>query len=297
MYSIYRITSPSGKYYIGLTKQTVSARWSQHKRRALHGDYNHPFYNAIRKYGATCFIIETIDCAETKKEAQEKERAWIAFSPADRLYNVSPGGEADGEIGGKLFWQRIKKNPEELNNYRKKLSETKRKNDWSDYEKLSELNAKWRKEHPKEAYKKAYHAIRCAMRAQGYDRNKTIEPVPLKERLLKKYKYDQYISLAHQRGARKQWAQRSDEEKQVVCRKIGERNKEAWSLITCPLERSKRTEIARAAVDRDKQGKAASNGLKRFWQELKADPNRYKEYINRRNKSAAESRKKKNESV
>lgn len=34
MYSIYRITSPSGKYYIGLTRQTVSARWSQHSRIA-----------------------------------------------------------------------------------------------------------------------------------------------------------------------------------------------------------------------------------------------------------------------
>lgn len=297
MYSIYKITSPSGRYYIGLTKQPVLERWRQHKQKAVRTEYNHPFYNAIRKYGPESFTVETVDHAGSKVEAQQKERAWIANSPPDQLYNVSPGGEADGEAGSAVFWQRIKENPEELMRYIALLSETKRKNDWTDYEKLAELNAKWRREHPKEAYKKAYHAIRCAMRAQGYQRRKTKEPLPLKMRLLKKYRHEQYVSLAHQRGARKQWAQRSEEERGAVGAKIGAKSKAAWSKISSQEERSKRTETARAAIDREKQGKAASAGMKKFWEDLRADPERYKDYIDRRKKSAAESRRKKSEGV
>ena len=41
-------------------------------------------------------------------------------------------------------------------------------------------------------------------------------------------------------------------------------------------------ERARNAIDRSKQAPAASKGLKKFWEDLKKDPVRYKDYIERR---------------
>jgi predicted GIY-YIG superfamily endonuclease len=74
MYSIYKITSPSGRSYIGLTKTPVKERWAQHVKRAKTDGKNHPFYNAIRKYGKSAFTVETIDTASDKQAAQSLEQ-------------------------------------------------------------------------------------------------------------------------------------------------------------------------------------------------------------------------------
>ena len=43
----------------------------------------------------------------------------------------------------------------------------------------------------------------------------------------------------------------------------------------------------------NKQGKAASEGLKRWWADLKADPERYQEYMDRRKNTLSKTLKKK----
>ena len=287
MYSIYRIASPSGKYYIGLTKSNVNERWRQHKRRAFCEDRNHPFYNAIRKYGPERFTVETIDTAGSKAEAQQKERQWIANSPKDRLYNLSPGGEADGEAGAALFWGAIKNDPERLAEYLESLSSTKRARDWSDYEGMSKKAAAWRKEHPKEAYKIARRASRIA--ARGAKKKDTPRDEPLKDRLRRKHKRPEVAREA----AKRQWENRTEEQRAELARKISEASKKNWSRVQDSAERAKKTEAARAAIDRKKQGAAASGGLKKFWADLKADPEKYREYMERRTASLNETNRKK----
>ncbi len=58
-------------------------------------------------------------------------------------------------------------------------------------------------------------------------------------------------------------------------------NNQAMSEMS-ESERRAVTEKARASIDRKKQGAAASAGIKRFWEELRKDPDRYQEYIGRR---------------
>lgn len=55
---IYRITSPSGSFYIG-SSMHVRARWSQHKRELRNGTHhNKPLQRAAEKYGVDTFVFE-----------------------------------------------------------------------------------------------------------------------------------------------------------------------------------------------------------------------------------------------
>ena len=287
-YSIYRIASPSGKCYIGLTKQPVRERWRQHKRRAVAEHRNHPFYNAIRKYGPENFCIETIDTAVSKQEAQQKERYWIARCPEELRYNISPGGEADGEAGAAAFWGAIKEDPVRLSEYKAKLSRAKKGSDWSDYARLAQLSAEWRKQHPKEAYRIAYRASRIA--AGLKKQPATTEEKDRKDRLRWRYKR----SDAAREQAEKQWDARTDQQRAELADKIAGSMRGYWAGIEDPVERSRKTEAARAAIDREKQGAAASRGLKAFWVELKKDPERYRDYIERRKASLHDTLQRKN---
>ncbi len=49
MISIYKLTSPSGKVYIGKASN-LSMRWKKHKENAERGTIS-KLYAAIRKYG------------------------------------------------------------------------------------------------------------------------------------------------------------------------------------------------------------------------------------------------------
>jgi group I intron endonuclease len=99
---IYKVTSPSGKVYIGLTCQTLRARRSGHFRRArevLPG--THYFCDAIRKYGDD-LIWEVLERGEGEEWAAEREKFFIAqFESCGRSkgYNLTPGGEYVPEKG------------------------------------------------------------------------------------------------------------------------------------------------------------------------------------------------------
>ena len=95
-YSVYKLTAPNGKCYIGMTKQSVERRWnSGHAYQ-----HNEHLQNAITKYGWDSFGKEVLFTSESKTEAEKIERFLIAkYDSSNRLcgYNILPGGNvSDG---------------------------------------------------------------------------------------------------------------------------------------------------------------------------------------------------------
>jgi len=74
---IYKITSPSGKCYIGRAEDFYN-RMRTHKCESSN-QYNGGVYAAIRKYGWESMTFEIIDIALNRAEAIEKELKWILF--------------------------------------------------------------------------------------------------------------------------------------------------------------------------------------------------------------------------
>jgi len=289
-YLIYRLTAPSGKMYVGLTMQTLKVRWQGHVKRAK-TTKNHPLYNAINKYGPEAFLVESVEDNLTKAEASAREKYHISILPIGLRYNISDGGETDGEMGGKIFWAEMDANPEKKAEYVKKLPKIKKDNDWTNYPALAKANAEWRSANPKKAYKMATRAIRIANSAKPESEVK--EPRSLKDRLLWKHRRD----LATQRSVTKVWAERSEEKKSEIFDKISKAHLKNWEGSS-KEKRRKITEKARSSIDRSVQGPAASAGIKNFWAELKKDPEKYKEYMAIRTASLNETNKrKKNENL
>ena len=86
---IYKILFPSGKVYIGQTKN-FQERKQQHYRTSLREDIKLPVYKAIRKYGWESLQWEIIDKADSQEELNNKEKEWITYYKSycgDRRYN------------------------------------------------------------------------------------------------------------------------------------------------------------------------------------------------------------------
>ena len=111
-YIVYKHTSPSGKVYIGITKQRPR------KRFQCGSGYKHcPHMKAaIQKYGWGSFTTEIIYTHLTKEDAQQNEIQLISCyrsnDPAHG-YNLDAGGSAPGRMSEET---------------RKRLSESKRGN-------------------------------------------------------------------------------------------------------------------------------------------------------------------------
>lgn len=286
-YRVYKILAPSGRCYIGYTSLSLNERWRHHKVRAESGEApEHPFYNEIRETKGLGFQIRELYQTHNRFAAMRLEQLCIRQIPTELSLNLSSGGLNDAREGGKIFWERLNADPCKRKEYLRKLSERKKANDWTDYEELIEKSKQWRREHPREAYKMAYRAIRIARRVKGYSVQE--DERPLKERLMHKYRRNELKSEYVTRI----WAGRTEEEKQMIFCKISESRKRYCSGLT-NSELSEMTSAAREAVDREKQGRAASQGLKRWWAELKADPVRYKKYMEARSASLQETLSKK----
>lgn len=90
-YSIYRHISPSGKSYIGITKQNPERRFQSGNGYKT----QKAFYRAIKKYGWDTFKHEILESGLTEKEACEKEDYYISevyHSFAPNGYNIREGG-------------------------------------------------------------------------------------------------------------------------------------------------------------------------------------------------------------
>lgn len=88
--SIYRYTSPSGKHYIGQTKNVCRRKW-QHKRDSA--SKNNIFYRAIRKYGIDNFDFSVIVENVPSYLLNAFEMYWIGhYDSFKNGYNMSEGG-------------------------------------------------------------------------------------------------------------------------------------------------------------------------------------------------------------
>lgn len=97
MYSVYMHITPSHKYYIGITCQSVKQRWRNGKGYKS----NQPFFKAIQKYGWDNIEHKVVAEGLTYEQAAEMERSLIIeydSTNKHKGYNVCYGGE-DGWVG------------------------------------------------------------------------------------------------------------------------------------------------------------------------------------------------------
>lgn len=96
-YTVYMHTSPSGKRYVGITKQKPGIRWRNGQGYQAH----HPhFYSAIKKYGWENFSHEIVAEGLSKQDAEAKEIELIATYNSNCReygYNIENGGNSIGK--------------------------------------------------------------------------------------------------------------------------------------------------------------------------------------------------------
>ena len=92
IYSVYMHTSPSGKRYIGITRQNPIKRWKNGKGYSS----NTYFTSSIEKYGWGSFHHEILYQVVTLEEAKQLEVKLIAKYRSDDRdfgYNITKGGD------------------------------------------------------------------------------------------------------------------------------------------------------------------------------------------------------------
>lgn len=119
MYSVYKHTSPSGKVYIGVTKQNPYKRW----QNGLGYRTQTRFYRAILKYGWDNFTHEIIYQTDSYGEANLKEKELISLHKStdkEYGYNLDGGGNLKKTISDETK-QKLRK-IHLSSEYRKKIS-------------------------------------------------------------------------------------------------------------------------------------------------------------------------------
>lgn len=94
-YKVYKLASPSGKIYIGITKQPISKRFMNGRGYKSCPAMN----NAIQKYGWENIKHEILFDGLSKEQAEQKEIELIAFYKSNQKeygYNIENGGNAPG---------------------------------------------------------------------------------------------------------------------------------------------------------------------------------------------------------
>ncbi len=92
---LYKLTSPNGKSYIGITLKTCDGRWEKHLEHARGKRANGAIYAALRKYGPESFTREALaECDDWPTLCgmeREAIRTHGTLSPGG--YNLTLGGE------------------------------------------------------------------------------------------------------------------------------------------------------------------------------------------------------------
>lgn len=161
-YIVYKHTSPSNKVYIGITKQTLKARWNNG-----YGYKNNEYFtNAIKKYGKENFKHKILYSNLTLEQAKELEIKTIAYygsTNRNKGYNITIGGDSCNK--GLTEEQKREKRRIRLN--------------------------KWRKEHPdiaKERSRIFEEKNREKRRKQANERNKSEARRKHRTEYMKKYR-------------------------------------------------------------------------------------------------------------
>ena len=129
-YSVYKLTAPNGKVYIGITSRDPKIRWNSGNGYK----YNKHFYDAIQKYGWKNIKKDVLYSGLSQEDAYRLEIELISkYRSNDREfgYNKSSGGESS--VRG-LHWHQSKETIEKKSQkmrgrkltqeQRKKLSES-----------------------------------------------------------------------------------------------------------------------------------------------------------------------------
>ena len=107
-YCVYKHTSPSGKVYIGITKQTPNGRW----KNGFGYESSPHFWNAIQKYGWDSFEHEVVFDGLSEDHACLLEQDLIEkYKATDRRYgyNQKSGGEKGSQLNDEVR-QRMSEN-------------------------------------------------------------------------------------------------------------------------------------------------------------------------------------------
>lgn len=102
---VYKLTSPSGKSYIGATKKTAELRFSKHKEHALGKRNAGALYSALRKYGPDTFKLEVLITSDNWEHLLRLERDFIRVhnTRPPHGYNVAEGGQGGNWIPSEQF--------------------------------------------------------------------------------------------------------------------------------------------------------------------------------------------------
>jgi group I intron endonuclease len=92
---LYKLTSPSGKSYIGISNKTLEARWAKHVEHACGKRNAGALYAALRKYGIESFtrvvLAEADDWGALCAMEIEAIKSHGTLAPGG--YNLTVGGE------------------------------------------------------------------------------------------------------------------------------------------------------------------------------------------------------------
>ena len=169
-YSVYVHTTPSGKMYVGITKQKPEYRWGRNGIKYK----TQVFYRAIEKYGWDNIDHEIIAEHLTKEEAENFEIKLI-----DKLhttdpkygYNITTGGEGGNGLYGEKNGRYGKPVSEET---KEKMREAKRLNP----RKYTEEELKKKSEKSKEVWaREGYREKMTGKNAPAYGRTGEKHPM------------------------------------------------------------------------------------------------------------------------
>lgn len=95
-YGVYRIVSPNGSVYIGMTVRSFEERWSDHKRAFKSGNVRCSGLNrAFEKYGVEKMsfeILEDLTGEDELKVLSREKHWWLLHKPWVNIYNGQPSG-------------------------------------------------------------------------------------------------------------------------------------------------------------------------------------------------------------
>lgn len=115
MYKVYKITNKvNNKYYIGMTKQELGKRFSQHKNASKKASVKNYLYNAMKKYGVENFEIEELFQFKNREDCCDKEIECISQNPNG--YNLAKGGN--------IGFSMLTKSEEEVLQWKESLSKS-----------------------------------------------------------------------------------------------------------------------------------------------------------------------------
>lgn len=89
---LYRLISPSGKVYVGMTKRTMAQRLQSYRDEAARPSVQRPIIRAIRKYGLEAFDVAAAACDDALLGRAERVLIRLHKLVGSAQYNAHEGG-------------------------------------------------------------------------------------------------------------------------------------------------------------------------------------------------------------